>query len=75
MPRKLPRRSAGFFPDFAPCVSKYRRNQARAQLSWGGVYIRKCRAPQAPNPRMLYLFQIFAGGAAAELERLRTDKE
>jgi formate hydrogenlyase transcriptional activator len=30
---------------------------------------------QAPNPRARYLFQIFAGRAAAELERLRNDKE
>jgi formate hydrogenlyase transcriptional activator len=30
---------------------------------------------QAPNPRTRYLFQIFAGPAAAELERLRTDQE
>ena len=30
---------------------------------------------QAPNARTRYLFQIFAGRAAAELERLHTDKE
>ncbi|MBV8307074.1 MAG: PAS domain S-box protein, partial [Gammaproteobacteria bacterium] len=32
-------------------------------------------APRAPDPRTLYLFQIFAGRAAAELERLRTEQE
>jgi len=32
-------------------------------------------APRAPDPRTLYLFKIFAGRAAAELERLRTDKQ
>ena len=32
-------------------------------------------APHPPDTRTLYLFQIFAGRAAAELERLRTDKE
>jgi PAS domain S-box-containing protein len=32
-------------------------------------------APRAPDPRTLYLFQIFAGRAAAELERMRTDKQ
>jgi len=32
-------------------------------------------APRNPDPRTLYLFRIFAGRAAAELERLRTDKE
>jgi formate hydrogenlyase transcriptional activator len=32
-------------------------------------------APQTPDPRTLCLFQIFAGRAAAELERLCTDKE
>jgi len=32
-------------------------------------------APRAAVPRTLYLFQIFAARAAAELERLRTDKE
>jgi PAS domain S-box-containing protein len=32
-------------------------------------------APRKPDPRTLYLFQIFAGRAAAELERLRTDRE
>jgi PAS domain S-box-containing protein len=32
-------------------------------------------APRAADPRTLYLFQIFAARAAAELERLRTDKE
>jgi PAS domain S-box-containing protein len=32
-------------------------------------------APRAPDPRTLYLFRIFAGRAAAELERLRTDKQ
>jgi PAS domain S-box-containing protein len=32
-------------------------------------------APRAPDPRTLYLFQIFAGRAAAELERLRTDRQ
>jgi formate hydrogenlyase transcriptional activator len=32
-------------------------------------------APRAADPRTLYLFRIFAGRAAAELERLRTDKE
>jgi PAS domain S-box-containing protein len=31
--------------------------------------------PREPDPRTLYLFQIFAGRAAAELERLRADKE
>jgi PAS domain S-box-containing protein len=30
--------------------------------------------PRAADPRTLYLFQIFAGRAAAELERLRADK-
>jgi formate hydrogenlyase transcriptional activator len=32
-------------------------------------------APHALNPRTLYLFQIFAGRAAAQLEHLCTDKE
>ena len=32
-------------------------------------------APRASDRRTLYLFQIFAARAAAELERLRTDKE
>jgi len=32
-------------------------------------------APRAADPRTLYLFQIFAARAAAELERLRADKE
>jgi PAS domain S-box-containing protein len=32
-------------------------------------------APRAADRRTLYLFQIFAGRAAAELERLRADKE
>jgi formate hydrogenlyase transcriptional activator len=32
-------------------------------------------APHAADPRTLYLFQIFAGRAATELERLHTDKE
>ena len=32
-------------------------------------------APRPPDPRSLYLLQIFAGRAAAELERLRTEQE
>ena len=32
-------------------------------------------APRVPDHRTLYLFQIFAGRAAAELERLRTEQE
>jgi PAS domain S-box-containing protein len=32
-------------------------------------------APRPADPRALYLLQIFAGRAAAELERLRADKE
>ena len=32
-------------------------------------------APHAVDPRTLYIFQIFAGRAAAELERLHSDKE
>jgi len=32
-------------------------------------------SPQTPDPRTLCLFQIFAGRAAAELQRLRTDEE
>jgi len=32
-------------------------------------------APQAPDLRARYLFQIFAGRAATELERLRADEE
>jgi formate hydrogenlyase transcriptional activator len=32
-------------------------------------------APHAPDPRTIYLFQIFAGRAAAELERLSTNEE
>ena len=32
-------------------------------------------APQAPDPRTLFIFQTFAGRAAAELDRLSTEKE
>jgi formate hydrogenlyase transcriptional activator len=32
-------------------------------------------AAQTPDPRIVHIFEIFAGRAAAELERSRTDKE
>jgi PAS domain S-box-containing protein len=45
----------------------------------GQVLGHLCAFDEAPraaaDPRTLYLFQIFAGRAAAELERLRADKE
>ena len=43
----------------------------------GQVLGHLCAYDEAPqtDPRILYVFEIFAGRAVAELERLRTDKE